>query len=248
LSENIDKILKEFYDGETGGSDGPERPEAARQPDAAPRPAGEAEFPVERIPIEQSPPEQPPAEAETKPQKQSFLGEAYDWLQVVVVAIVGIVLVFVFLARTIEVVGPSMQQTLHDKDRIVLSDLFYTPKYGDIVVLRRASFEDGTPIIKRVIATAGQTVDIDFDAGIVSVDGVPLNEPYTADLTHLQENFSGPITVPAGCIFVMGDNRNNSTDSRDRRISMVDTREIMGRLLFRLFPISQFGAVNGPKS
>jgi len=190
------------------------------------------------MPHEENPNEKNPNKA---------LGELYDWLQVIVAAIVVIVLVFVFVARTIVVDGDSMNPTLYNTNRIVLSDLFYTPKYGDIVVLH-SNLEGGMTIIKRVIATAGQTVDINFATGVVTVDGKALDEPYTASPTNLQEDFTGPVTVPAGCIFVMGDNRNNSTDSRNSEVGMVDSREVMGRLLFRLLPLSEFGAVNGPAS
>lgn len=243
----MDKIISEFYDGTV---DQPEEPEQLSQPAAAPLESSPS-LPIEPAEPSGEPPVVPAdsaVEPEAKKAKPAgLLSEVYDWLQVVVVAIVGIVLIFVFAARTIEVVGPSMQPTLQNHNRIVLSDLFYTPKYGDIVVLRKASFEN-TPIIKRVIATEGQTVDIDFTTGIVTVDGRALDEPYTAEPAARPENFTGPIAVPPGCVFVMGDNRNDSTDSRDSRIGMVDTREIMGRLLFRIFPIGEFGGVAMPPS
>ena len=99
------------------------------------------------------------------------------------------------------------------------------------------------PIVKRIIATEGQTVDIDFDDGVVYVDGKALDEPYVNEPVHDRENFEGKITVPEGCVFVMGDNRNASTDSRDARLGCVDTRYIMGRVYFTLFPVKNIGVV-----
>jgi signal peptidase I len=172
---------------------------------------------------------------------QRYPGEgAYDWIQCLVAALLFCVLVFSFFMRIIGIIGPSMQPTFHDKDRVLISDLFFEPKFGDIIVLRKQEYQK-EPIIKRVIATAGQTVDIDFEAGIVYVDGQPLTEPYTAELTYKRLDFEGPVTVPENCVFVMGDNRNNSSDSRESRISMVDRRFILGKVLLRVFPFSQFG-------
>ena len=135
-----------------------------------------------------------------------------------------------------------MQQTLIEPDRLIVSKLFYTPKQGDIVVLRKESFKDDA-IIKRVIAVGGQTVDIDFTEGVVYVDGVALDEPYVNAPTYDPEDFTEPVEVPEGCIFVMGDNRNHSTDSRDARIGVVDNRYIIGKALFRITPVNRFGAI-----
>ena len=150
---------------------------------------------------------------------------------------------FVFFFRTIDVMGHSMEPTLQNGDKLIVSNLFYTPQYGDIVVLRKESFGEQA-IVKRVIATEGQTVDIDFDEGIVYVDGVALDEPYIAEVTRRPLDFSGEVTVPEGCVFVLGDNRNRSNDSRDADIGMVDTRYIIGRALIRVFPLSEFGPVD----
>ena len=169
--------------------------------------------------------------------------EIYDWVQCIVYALVACVVVFVFFFRTIDVVGHSMDPTLHEGDKLIVTNLFNTPKYGDIVVLRKESFSD-KPIVKRVIATEGQTVDIDFETGIVYVDGEALDEPYTAEPATRALDFDGEVTVPEGCIFVMGDNRNKSTDSRDDAIGMVDTRYIIGREIVRVFPLNKFGFVS----
>lgn len=170
-------------------------------------------------------------------------GEVYDWIQCIIAALIFCVLLFVFVARMVNVVGSSMYPTLEENDKMVISNLFYTPEQGDVVVLRKETFME-EPIVKRVIATENQIVNIDFDAGIVYVDGEALDEPYINAPTHDRENFDGPITVPEGCVFVMGDNRNASTDSRCAALGCVDTRYIMGKVYFTVFPIKNLGVVH----
>ena len=162
-------------------------------------------------------------------------GEIFDWVQSLVTALLVCVLLFTFVIRVVNVSGTSMLDTLHNNDRIVISNLFYTPEQGDIVVLRKLSFSD-EPIVKRVIARGGQTVDIDFENGVVYVDGEALDEPYILEPTRRRIDFEDETLVPEGCVFVMGDNRNGSTDSRDLRIGCVDERLIMGKALFLLIP------------
>ena len=175
------------------------------------------------------------APAAGAPKQDSGRMELYDWVQCIITALVAGILVFLFMGRVIGVIGPSMMMTLVQGDRIVTSNLFYEPEAGDIVVVQTDTF-GSEPIVKRVIATEGQTVDIDFVAGIVYVDGVALDEPYTNSPTNLQEDFTGAVTVPEGCLFLMGDNRNSSTDSRDASIGMVDTRCVIGKVYFVLIP------------
>ena len=166
--------------------------------------------------------------------------EVYDWIQSILLALVVCVLLFVFGVRMVNVDGESMLPTLENGDRVIISRLFYTPKQGDIVVLRKESFMY-EPIVKRVIAVEGQTIDIDFDKGVVYVDGVALDEPYIYEPTYKQLDFSGPVTVPEGCVFVMGDNRNGSTDSRYSVLGCIDTRLIQGRVYLTVFPLKNFG-------
>ena len=174
--------------------------------------------------------------------ERSARRDIYDWLQCMVVAIIVCVLLFSFAVRLVDVVCSSMYPTLEDGDKIIVSNLFYTPKQGDIIVFRKDEYRP-QPLVKRVIATEGQIVDIDFNKGIVYVDGEPLDEPYTAEPTLEQQDFSGPIEVDEGCVFVMGDNRNHSTDSRDARIDCVDVRCIMGKVYFTVFPLKNLGSV-----
>jgi len=163
--------------------------------------------------------------------------ELYDWLQCIVSAIICVIFIFVFVGRTIGVSGRSMMNTLNDHDRVIMSNLFYTPKNGDIVVFQTPSdYFDGTPLVKRVIAVEGQTIDINFETGQVFVNGNELFEPYIRELTSRQLDFNGPITIPEGYIFVMGDNRNSSTDSRDNKVGIVDTRYVLGKVLFVAIP------------
>ena len=163
--------------------------------------------------------------------------EAYEWVQALVCSVLAVVVLFTFVIRLIGVDGHSMVPTLQDGDRLlVLNSMLYNDyQYGDIVVLRKDSFM-AEPIVKRVIATAGQTVDIDFANGVVYVDGEALDEPYINEPTYTDEGTVFPLTVPEGSIFVMGDNRNRSDDSRNAELGTVDTRYVIGRAVFLLFP------------
>lgn len=163
--------------------------------------------------------------------------ETYEWVRSLVSAVLIITLTFTFAVRMMGVSGPSMIPTLQNGDRLIVVNSTICGDYeaGDIVIARKMSFSD-EPIVKRVIATEGQTVDIDFDLGRVYVDGVELHEDYINDLTYLQEGTEFPLTVPQGSVFLMGDNRNHSNDSRDDRLGPVEEQLIIGKAVFVLFP------------
>ena len=152
--------------------------------------------------------------------------------------LVAILLVFFLVFRVIVVSGISMNMTLVDGDYLLLvNNIFYVePEQGDIIVASKDTFKNGEPIIKRVIATEGQWVDIDFETGIVYVNGNPLDEPYTNTPTNLDEGVSFPLMVDDGCVFALGDNRNSSKDSRSLEIGQIDKREILGRAIFLFLP------------
>lgn len=166
--------------------------------------------------------------------------ELMEWVETVVWAAVMVSLVFTFLGRPITVSGSSMYPTYHDKDRVIVSSLFHKPQYGDAVALV-PNIQENIRYIKRVIATGGQTVDINFETGEVTVDGVVLDEPYINEPTYTAEGMEFPATVPEGHVFVLGDNRNHSKDSRHSSIGMVDERQILGRVLVRFFPFNRAG-------
>ena len=151
------------------------------------------------------------------------------------------VLLFTFVARIIVVSGPSMENTLIERDLILVWSLGYTPKQGDVVVLTQESYQEDS-IVKRVIALEGQRVDIDYASGTVYVDDVPLKEDYTKEQMFLPSYGEGlnHVTVPEGCIFVMGDNRNESADSRLPAIGIVDARCVIGRGLAVIFPFNHW--------
>ena len=170
-----------------------------------------------------------------EPQKKGR--EAYEWVQALVFSVLAVMLLFTFVIRMIGVDGTSILPSLQHGDRLmVLDSAWYGDlAYGDIVVLRKETFYK-EPIVKRVIAVGGQTVDIDFSRGEVYVDGELLEEDYINELTFEDEGLEFPVTVDEGCIFVMGDNRNRSDDSRNPALGVVDTRYVLGKAVFLLFP------------
>ena len=151
------------------------------------------------------------------------------------------VLMFTFVARIIVVSGQSMENTLHNGELILVWSLGYTPKQGDIVVLTQESYQEDS-IVKRVIALEGQTVDINYDTNTVYVDGEPLKEDYTKEKMQIPSYGEGlnHVTVPQGCIYVMGDNRNHSADSRFPDIGIVDTRCVIGKGVAVMFPFHRW--------
>ena len=171
--------------------------------------------------------------------KQNTIMYLHDLIHLLAVVVILFLLVF----RVIVVSGSSMYNTLLNGDYLLLlSNVFYQePEQGDIVVISKQSFDNGKPIVKRVIATEGQTVDIDFQAGIVYVDGSALEEDYIYTLTTVEEGTQFPLTVEDGCIFVLGDNRGVSLDSRNPNIGQVDTREVLGKALFLMNPGDHYG-------
>ena len=186
-----------------------------------------------------------PKEPKVQPEVDPLQGlkSTYEWVQSLMAALIVCVLVFSFTVKVIDVVGTIMVPTLQNGDKMIVSSLFYEPKQGDVVVFKKDQYDPNKALVKRVIATEGQEINIDFDLGIVYVDGEEIHEDYIADLTYNKLNFIGPKTVPENCVFVMGDNRNMSTDSRKTEIGMVDKRLIIGRAYAVIFPASDIGVI-----
>lgn len=178
--------------------------------------------------------------------KDAVKGDLYLWLQAFVLISVAVVLCFVYLGRVVTVSGSSMEPTLHNGDMLLLRSGAANVEPGDIVVLTQEEFMD-EPIVKRVIATGGQTVVIDYTENSVSVDGERLEEPYVAE-AMVQPSFSSSpvetVTVPEGEIFVMGDNRNHSSDSRHPNLGTVDLRCVLGEAQAVLFPLGHLQTIH----
>ncbi len=190
------------------------------------------------------------AEGGTK--AKSFLPNLFEWLDVIVISVIAVVIIFTFLFRIVSIDGDSMLNTLHHEEKVVISNLFYTPKRGDIVVISRnngnadINDEKSQPIIKRVIATEGETVYIDFALGVVYVDGKLLSEPYAREPIHMSGDVTFPVRVPENCVFVLGDNRNASSDSRFSDLGdngMVNEKYILGKAVFRVSPLKRVGGL-----
>lgn len=183
-------------------------------------------------------------ETHTETEKGRFAA-AYDWMEAAIFALVGVALVFTFLFRVVGVDGRSMESTLLHNDRLILQTNFYTPAHGDIVVINRTGDE---PLIKRVIALPGDEIDID-EEGRVVLNGEILDEPYL-DPAMLEDgsktplfDFEGPLSIPAGYAFVMGDHRTVSKDSRSLEIGLIRLQDIAGKAVFRIWPPSSFGGI-----
>ena len=183
-------------------------------------------------------------EEEGLPKDQQTRLDLYDWIQSLMVALVICIAIFIFAIRVVDVSGSSMWPTLLDGDKMLVSNLFFKPRQGDVVVFKTDRYDPDKALVKRVIATEGQEVSIDFERGVVYIDGSPVEEEYIAELTKTKLDFIGPQTVPEGCLFVMGDNRNASTDSRTKEIGMVDTRMVLGRAYYVIFPLSETGWIS----
>lgn len=190
--------------------------------------------------------------------KRTALHAVYDYLEVFCYALAAMMVLFLFVFRLVTVDGDSMRTTLTNGDKLIISNLFYTPETGDIVVINPENHGDADePIIKRVIATEGQTVRIDFENWAVYVDGVKLDEPYIQDMMEIEKQrwgeetpmdgtnvpkYKKEFTVGDNKVFVMGDNRNNSKDSRSREYGEMGVNRILGKVIIRLMP--NFGLVD----
>ncbi len=174
--------------------------------------------------------------------KTPFVDDVLDWLKTICKTFVLVIFVFTFIARTARVEGRSMEPTLIQNDFLILWSLGYKPAQGDIVACNCEGL--GKVIIKRIVATEGQEVNIDFQAGNVYVDGELFTVPGISNVTTDPESrFNYPLTVPKGCYFVMGDNRQASTDSRSAYVGFVSRDDILGKAMIRLFPFEKFGSL-----
>ncbi|MCH5169686.1 MAG: signal peptidase I [Oscillospiraceae bacterium] len=159
------------------------------------------------------------------------LGIIYDFAEILMTAVLAVTVVFAFFFKTSVVNGDSMKDTLHNGDTVIISSINKTVDYGDVVVISQPNVIKKV-LIKRVIATEGQTVTFDSEHKKVLVDGVELNEPYLPEKMNFSPSMTGSVTVPEGMLFVMGDNRNDSTDSRDPIIGFIDERYVVGKVLY----------------
>ncbi|MBE6842434.1 MAG: signal peptidase I [Ruminococcus sp.] len=192
---------------------------------------------------------------------KKFLNDVADMFESIIFSIFIVLLIFTYLLRISDVSGPSMEPTLQDKDRVVISPLCYEPKQNDIIIVDSSAL--GKLIVKRVIAVGGQTVDIDFESGIVYVDGEQVDEQLyvknedgsepelkadhfvnTLTTENMQAFENYPIEVPEGSVFVLGDNRNRSKDSKHSELGFVPEEEVVGKVIMRIYPLSDFGFLN----
>lgn len=184
-------------------------------------------------------------------QKPSLSKEIIEWLEIFAVAMVAVVFIFSLIFRVATIDGTSMLDTLHAGDKVIISNINYEPRQGDIVVISRnirnaVDLNAKEPIIKRVIAVGGETVNIDFESGTVYVDGKALQEKYISTPTTRKHEVDFPVYVPEGYIFVLGDNREVSLDSRSSQIGengLIDTRYVLGKAVFRVFPFQSIGGL-----
>ena len=189
---------------------------------------------------------------------KDFLNDALDLVGSVLLSVYLVMLVFTYLFRVADVDGDSMIPTLQDKNKLLLTRVGRSYETGDILILNsrkaytlgengelKENAGLGKQIVKRLIAQGGQEVNIDFTAGVVYVDGQALDEPYVNTPTNRDNGgFTYPFTVPEGYVFVMGDNRYISLDSRSGKVGLLPVNDITGRVIWRILPLSEFGGVD----
>lgn len=165
-----------------------------------------------------------------------------EWYEALIFALAFLVLLFTFVVRVVAVNGSSMVPTLNSGDRLLVQSSLFQVERGDVVVID-SYIDYGKPLVKRVIAVGGDRVDINAETGEVFVNGQLLDEPYIAEATRQKGDMEFPLTVPEGYLFVMGDNRMHSTDSRYQDIGFIDERDILGQVLYRIYPFSAIGSI-----
>ena len=182
-------------------------------------------------------------EKQTAAQPAAAKGQgAFEWYEALISAALVLVLVFSFFFRIIQVDGASMVPTLQNGDKLIVWGAGYEPQRGDVVIVDSYTAY-GKPLVKRVIAKGGDTISIDYASGTVTINGEVLDEDYIAEPTYLGYDVEFPYTVPEGTVFVMGDNRNNSSDSRTDMVGNIKRENIIGKAWLRIWPVSDFGVL-----
>ena len=195
-----------------------------------------------------------------KSESPNIVASMLEYVEILVFSLAFVVLIFTFCIRLCGVSGGSMRTTLHNGEKLLVSNMFYEPECEDIIVFHQTGMYLNEPVVKRVIAVGGEKVHIDFNTWTVTItdkDGNQrvLEEDYifldddpivkSAYYMHPTDyDFSEPIVIPEGHLFVMGDNRYNSLDSRFHDVGLVDERRILGKVIFRITPFDKFGTVN----
>ncbi len=175
-----------------------------------------------------------------------FLLSVFEWIELFVFSFSLVLIFMTFAVRHSPVIGSSMAHTLEENDILLVSGVLYKPEQNDIIVFQSPIVGYDEPLVKRVIAVGGQEINIDFATWTVLVDGEKLDENYVnfeENRNMLSSNVQFPLVIPEGFVFVMGDNRNHSLDSRNSMVGMVDERYIIGRVIFRVYPFNKLGPV-----
>ena len=183
---------------------------------------------------------------EIKHEQRKLSESVFEWLEIFIISVAAVFILFSFVARIAVVDGSSMYPTLSHNDKLLVRQIFYTPKQGDIIVCQSENYGLDKPLVKRIIATEGQKVRLDRENWKIYVNGFAIDEPYLVQGSGLMINWeyeTDEIVVPQGHVFVLGDNRNNSLDSRFYGVGFIDERYIIGQVIYRFLPFDGFGPV-----